>query len=148
MEVINDLQEPKTEEQNQEQTKEKEYRLPDGFGMDLDSVQAMILKQCGVGVDKDDPVLMFVPILNAFLLEQQKMNNEYKEGLEKVYQSVLNAFLENLDKRIQNGELKVVTVQNVFLDNLCKFFSKNFFIKILLAVIFLQTFLMVFFLGR
>lgn len=148
MDILEDMQQEQQHEQEPQKQQEKEYLLPDGFGMSLDEIRALILNKYDIKVDKDDPILMIIPILNACLHEQQKLQEEYKEGLEKVYQSVLNTFLENLDKRIKNGELKVITVQNTFLDNICNFFSKNFFIKMLLAVIFLQAFLMVFFLGR
>ena len=110
MEVINDLQEPNTEEKK-EKSKEKEYRLPDGFGIDLNNVRAMILNQYNIKVDKDDPVLMFIPVLNAFLFEQQKLQEKYKEGLKEVYQEVLNTFLEQLDKQLQSKNYTITATE-------------------------------------
>lgn len=148
MDILEDMQQEQQHEQEPQKQQEKEYLLPDGFGMSLDEVRALILNKYDIKVDKDDPILLIVPILNACLHEQKKLQDEYKEGLENVYQSVLNNFLENLDKRLQSGDLKVVTSQNNFLDNVCKFFSKTFFIQLLLAVVFLQAFLMIFFFGK
>lgn len=107
MEVKDDMQQ--ADPQAEEQQKEKEYLLPDGFGLDLDEVRAAILKKYDIKIDKDDPVLMIVPILNAALHEQKKQNEAYAAALEKVYQQVLTIFLENLDKRLQSGDYKVTT---------------------------------------
>lgn len=95
------------QEDMQQEQQEKEYLLPDGFGMSLDEVRALILNKYDIKVDKDDPILLIVPILNACLHEQKKLQDEYKENLKGVYQEVLEIFLENLDKRLQNGNCKV-----------------------------------------
>lgn len=105
MEVKDDMQQ--ADPQAEEQQKEKEYLLPDGFGLDLDEVRTAILKKYDIKIDKDDPVLMLVPILNAALHEQKKQNEAYAVALEKVYQQVLTVFLENLDERLQSGNYKV-----------------------------------------
>lgn len=103
MEFLEDMQ---VREQAQTQ-QEKEYLLPDGFGMSLDEVRALILNKYDIKVDKDDPILLIVPILNACLHEQKKLQDVYRENLKGVYQEVLEIFLENLDKRLQNGNCKV-----------------------------------------
>ncbi len=102
MEFLEDMQ---VREQQDQQ--EKEYLLPDGFGMSLDEVRALILNKYDIKVDKDDPILLIVPILNACLHEQKKLQDVYRENLKGVYQEVLEIFLENLDKRLQNGNCKV-----------------------------------------
>ncbi len=105
MDILEDMQQEQVQEQQKQQ--EKEYPLPDGFGMSLDEVRALILNKYDIKVDKDDPILLIVPILNACLHEQKKLQDEYKESLKGVYQEVLEIFLENLDKRLQNGNYKV-----------------------------------------
>lgn len=141
MEFIDDMAE-------QTEKKEKEYLLPDGFGLSLEQVKNLINQQCGISIKNDDPIMCIVPILNAFLHEQKKQNETYAAALEKVYQQVLTTFLEELDKRLQNGDLKVTVNQNSFADSFKKFFDKNFIIYLLLGMIFLQAFLMAWFLGR
>lgn len=108
MEVKDDMQQ--ADPQAEEQQKEKEYLLPDGFGLDLDEVRAAILKKYDIKIDKDDPILMIVPILNAALHEQKKQNEAYAAALEKVYQQVLDNFLIELDKYLQNGDVKKVEI--------------------------------------
>ncbi len=110
MEVINDLQEPNTEEKK-EKSKEKEYHLPDGFGLSIEEVQNIINQKCSVSVPKDDPIMLIVSILNAFLFEQQKLQEEYKEGLKEVYQEVLNTFLEQLDKQLQSKNYTITATE-------------------------------------
>ncbi len=102
MEVINDLQEPNTEEKK-EKSKEKEYHLPDGFGLSIEEVQNIINQKCSVSVPKDDPIMLIVPILNAFLFEQQKLQEDYKEGLKEVYQEVLKAFIVEFEEKATKG---------------------------------------------
>lgn len=99
MEFIDDMAE-------QTEKKEKEYLLPDGFGLSLEQVKNLINQQCDVSIQKDDPIMCIVPILNAFLYEQQKVNSEYKENLEKAFQHILEFFVKELDIRIQNGNSK------------------------------------------
>ncbi len=105
MDILEDIQEQEREQAQTQQ--EKEYLLPDGFGMSLDEVWALILNKYDIKVDKDDPILLIVPILNACLHEQKKLQDVYRENLKGVYQEVLEIFLENLDKRLQNGNCKV-----------------------------------------
>ncbi|GEM_PF-2327503 len=105
MDILEDIQEQEREQVQTQQ--EKEYLLPDGFGMSLDEVRALILNKYDIKVDKDDPILLIVPILNACLHEQKKLQDVYRENLKGVYQEVLEIFLENLDKRLQNGNCKV-----------------------------------------
>jgi hypothetical protein len=109
MDILEDMQQEQQHEQ-EPQKQEKEYFLPDGFGMSLDEVRALILNKYDIKVDKDDPILLIVPILNACLNEQQKLQEEYKEGLENVYQQVLNNFLTELDKHLQNSGVQKVEV--------------------------------------
>ncbi len=104
MDILEDIQQVREQAQTQQ---EKEYLLPDGFGMSLDEVRALILNKYDIKVDKDDPILLIVPILNACLHEQKKLQDEYEKSLKNVYQEVLEVFLENLDKRLQNGNYKV-----------------------------------------
>lgn len=104
MDILEDIQQVREQVQTQQ---EKEYLLPDGFGMSLDEVRALILNKYDIKVDKDDPILLIVPILNACLHEQKKLQDVYRENLKGVYQEVLEIFLENLDKRLQNGNCKV-----------------------------------------
>ncbi len=105
MDILEDIQEQEREQAQTQQ--EKEYLLPDGFGMSLDEVRALILNKYDIKVDKDDPILLIVPILNAFLFEQQKMQEEHSAVMEKVYQQVLEEFLKALDVKLEKGDFQI-----------------------------------------
>lgn len=98
MEVKDDMQQAE---------QQKEYCLPNGFGMSLEDIRALILNKYDIKVDKDDPILMIVPILNACLYEQQKLQEEYKEGLKLVYQEVLEEFASEIDKKLAAASVVV-----------------------------------------
>lgn len=105
MDILEDMQQEQVQEQQKQQ--EKEYLLPDGFGMSLDEIRALILNKYDIKVDKDDPILMIIPILNACLHEQQKLQEEYKEGLKLVYQEVLEEFAGEIDKKLAAASVVV-----------------------------------------
>ncbi len=97
MDIENDI------ENNPELTSEPTEIYPDSFGLSLEEVQNIINQKCGVSVSKDDPIMLIVPILNAFLYEQQKLQEEYKEGLKEVYQEVLKAFIVEFEEKATKG---------------------------------------------
>lgn len=105
MEIQEDMQEQHVQEQEKQQ--EKEYLLPDGFGMSLEQVSNLIHQKCNISISKDDPIMCIVPILNAFLFEQQKMQEEHAVVMEKVYQHVLEEFLKALDVKLEKGDFKI-----------------------------------------
>ena len=105
MDILEDIQEQEREQVQTQQ--EKEYLLPDGFGMSLDEVRALIRNTYDIKVAKDDPILLLGTILNACLHSLKNLQDVYRENLKGVYQEVLEIFLENLDKRLQNGNCKV-----------------------------------------
>ncbi len=107
MDILEDMQQEQQHEQEPQKQQEKEYLLPDGFGMSLDEVRALILNKYDIKVDKDDPILMIIPILNACLHEQQKLQEEYKEGLKLVYQEVLEEFAGEIDKKLAAASVVV-----------------------------------------
>lgn len=107
MDIENDI------ENNPEPTSEPTEIYPDGFGLTLEEVQNIINQKCGVSVPKDDPIMLIVPILNAFLFEQQKLQEEYKEGLKEVYQEVLKAFIVEFEEKATKGiDVKVTHTED------------------------------------
>lgn len=107
MDILEDMQHEQQQEKEPQKQQEKEYLLPDGFGMSLDEIRALILNKYDIKVDKDDPILMIIPILNACLHEQQKLQEEYKEGLKLVYQEVLEEFAGEIDKKLAAASVVV-----------------------------------------
>jgi hypothetical protein len=56
-------------------------QLPDGIGITFDQVIAELAAQNKTIVSKDDPILMMVTVLNAFLTEESKLLNKHNTAL-------------------------------------------------------------------
>lgn len=56
-------------------------QLPDGIGLTFDQVTVDLAAKHKTIVAKDDPILMVVTVLNAFLNEEEKLFNKHKEAL-------------------------------------------------------------------
>ena len=53
-----------------------EERFPDGFGMSVEDVRALLAKKHDVSVPQDDPILMQVTILQVFLEAQARLQKK------------------------------------------------------------------------
>lgn len=60
---------------------EKQPLLPDGIGLSVEAVRQLLLQKHDSNVPKDDPALMFVTIMQAFLEEEHKLQEKHKEAL-------------------------------------------------------------------
>jgi hypothetical protein len=58
--------------------------LPDGIGMDPETVRLMLVAKFNTMVGKNDPLLMMVTILNVFLAELEKINNNHNGAVTKI----------------------------------------------------------------
>ena len=55
--------------------------VPDGIGLDLESVRTLLAQKHAAVVDPDDPVLMLVTLQNAFLAEYEKLLDRHNKAL-------------------------------------------------------------------
>lgn len=76
--------------------KEKPALLPDGMGLRLEQVQALLATQHNTAVPKDDPMLMFVTICNAFLGEVQALHQRHETGLTKLMADKTDAYVRGI----------------------------------------------------
>lgn len=76
--------------------KEKPALLPDGMGLRLEQVQALLATQHNTAVPKDDPMLMFVTICNAFLSEVQALHQRHEIGLTKLMADKTDAYVRGI----------------------------------------------------
>ena len=60
---------------------EEKNLLPDGLGMPLEQVRALLAHTHETVLDKADPILMVTTMLNAHLAEVEKLQARYKDGL-------------------------------------------------------------------
>lgn len=75
---------------------EKKALLPDGMGLRLEQVQALLATQHNTAVPKDDPMLMFVTICNAFLGEVQALHQRHETGLTKLMADKTDAYVRGI----------------------------------------------------
>ncbi|WP_308620462.1 TcpQ domain-containing protein [uncultured Desulfovibrio sp.] len=91
--------------------------LPDGIGLSVDDVSAMLHRQHGISVPKDDPLLMQVTIHNAFLTEQQKLQKRHEKALAAFMGEQTNAHVEAVKNSV--GQL-TETLSGVPVKDFCR----------------------------
>ena len=80
---------------------EKGPLLPGGIGLTIPDVQALLAKENGLAVPKDDPALMYITIMNAALTEQAKLQKVHQEALAKMMAEHTNKYVKNTTKGMQ-----------------------------------------------
>jgi hypothetical protein len=68
---------------------------PDG-GLSIGQVQALIAREHAMGIDKNDPLLMIVTILNAYLGEVQKLHERHGKGLAKLMADKTDGYVKGV----------------------------------------------------
>ena len=59
----------------------EDYCVPDGIGLTLDAVRALLAKEHQTILGSDDPVLMLVTLHNAFLCEYERLLARHNKAL-------------------------------------------------------------------
>lgn len=77
-------------------TLEDKNILPDGAGLSLEQVRALLAHAHEKVVDKADPILMVVTILNAHLTEVKKLQTRHKEGLDRLMVDKTDAYVSGV----------------------------------------------------
>ena len=79
---------------------EAEPLLPDCVGLSLEQARALITRVHEAVVDKSDPILMLVTILNAHLAEVEKLHARHKEGLARLMADKTDAYVHGVQAGI------------------------------------------------
>lgn len=79
-------------EQNEIQAPEK-TPMPDGVGLSLSEVQNILNTRHNISVSPDDPLLMVVTILNAFLSETDKLHLRHGKALSAIMADKTDAYV-------------------------------------------------------
>ena len=79
---------------------EKENLLPDGIGMPLEQVRALLAHTHETVLDKADPILMVVTMLNAHLREVEKLQEKHQEGLGKFMADKTDAYVSGVKEGV------------------------------------------------
>lgn len=61
-------------------------KIPDGIGLSMDALQAILIKEHKSSVPDDDPLLMVGTLLNSFLGEYDKMLKQHNAALTAYYE--------------------------------------------------------------
>ncbi len=90
--------------------KQEAEKQSSGVGMSIEEVQALLAKKNETIVDKDDPILLTVTILNAFLNESKTQQDKYMLALKGIYSEQVNDFLEKVEESTEKVEEKLKSV--------------------------------------
>ena len=81
--------------------------LPDGIGLTLDDVRALLAKEHETIVPKDDPMLMIVTLLNAYLGEVDKLHARHGKALAALMAGKTDAYVKGVQGASVEGIRKV-----------------------------------------
>lgn len=79
---------------------EAEPCLPDGFGLSVEEVRALLAKKHNLAVPVDDPMLMMVTIQNAFLGAQIQLQEKHKKALAAFMGEQTAAYVRGVEKSV------------------------------------------------
>jgi len=79
---------------------EEENLLPDGIGMSLEQVRALLAHTHEAVIHKGDSILMVVTILNAHLAELEKLQARHEKGLTRIMAEKTDAYISGVKKGV------------------------------------------------
>ena len=74
--------------------------LPDGKGLKLEQVRALLLNVHNQPVSLDDPLLMVVTICNAFLGEVEALHQRHEAGLSRLMADKAGSYVGDITKAV------------------------------------------------
>ena len=77
-----------------------EKTFPDGFGMSVEDVRALLAKKHDVSVPQDDPILMQVTILQVFLEAQARLQKKHETALAAFMGQQTTAYVKDMEKSL------------------------------------------------
>lgn len=95
---------------------------PDGFGMSIEEVRALLSKKHEIIVPIDDPILLMVTISNVFLEEQEKLNQKHLTAMNKLLTERTEIYI-NAVRETTAGLSK--TLENITVDGIRDVQEKN-----------------------
>jgi len=96
--------------------------LPDGVGLTLDEVRALLAAKNSVTVTPDDPILMMVTLLNAFLTEEEKLLERHRKALTAILADRTDGYVKAVE---QTTASLSESLSNASLDEIKKIFQEN-----------------------
>lgn len=97
-------------------------QLPDGIGLTLDEIRSLLATKNSITVSPDDPILMMVTLLNAFLSEEEKLLDRHRKALTSIltdktdnYVTAVAQTTASLSESISNSS--VHEIKKIFQEN-------------------------------
>lgn len=89
--------------------------LPEGIGLSLDEVRALIEQRNHVRVEADDPILVALTIANAHLTAVEKLHQLHRKALTELMSRETATHTEAVAKNVAalSEKLSGVTVENI-----------------------------------
>lgn len=116
-EVLSQEDVAKTSNAEQTQEQHASSQIPNGIGLTIEAVQALICQQNNVFFPKDDPTMGIVTILNAFLGENQKLQNTYMQALRQLFSDLtqgVNLEIQQTTQEVQSS-LRTISITGLTL---------------------------------
>lgn len=122
------------EAQDALQTEQAIPELPDGIGLSLEEVRMLLAMKNSASVSPDDPILMVVTVLNAFLSEEEKLLDRHRKALTAILTERTDGYIKSVEKTATHlGEslssASAAEMSRLFSENTLKMgkFSQNLF---------------------
>ncbi len=84
----------------QTESREPDPLLPDSIGLSVDDVRALLARKHETSVPKDDPILMVVTILNAFLGRQDELQKKHEKALAAFMGEQTAAYVKGVEESV------------------------------------------------
>jgi hypothetical protein len=76
--------------------------LPNGIGLTIDGVRYLLATKNSVSVSPDDPILMMVTLLNAFLTEEEKLMDRHRKALTSILADRTDHYVQAVEQTTAN----------------------------------------------
>ncbi len=84
----------------QTESREPDQLLPDGIGLSVEDVRVLLARKHETSVPKDDPILMVVTILNAFLGRQDELQKKDEKALAAFMSEQTTAYVRGVEESV------------------------------------------------
>lgn len=90
-------------------------RCPSGFGMSKEQARELLIKTHGHNIGQDDPVLMLVTLLNAYLGETDRLQDRHNAALTKILTEQTGKYVTEVKKTTEalSAQLTSTTVEAI-----------------------------------
>ena len=84
----------------QTESREPDQLFPDGIGLSVEDVRALLAAKHEPPVHKDDPIRMVVTILNAFLGRQDELQKKHEKALAAFMSEQTTAYVRGVEESV------------------------------------------------